>query len=157
MRNTKLKKGFTIVELIVVIAVMAVLSVGAVVAYRGVQAHGRRTALTADVNALVESVNRFNQNAWGNNSVARNPGLTPTLTVAGTATTPPHTITLTADNRIEFVIPPHGIFNGETFYVRFTSPEARARAINFMDYDAATRRASAATGRISNWGYPAIQ
>jgi len=48
----KMQKGFTLVELIVVIAVIALLAVGAMVAFRGVRAAALDEAVSADANRI---------------------------------------------------------------------------------------------------------
>lgn len=56
----KLRKGFTLVELIVVIGVLAILAVGAVLAFRGVQDNARRASLRDDARRVITILNSIN-------------------------------------------------------------------------------------------------
>ena len=58
-RNKK-RKGFTLVELVVVIAILLALGVGAVMALGGMADTAERAALTSDANTAVRSLNLFN-------------------------------------------------------------------------------------------------
>jgi len=59
MKN-KLRKGFTLVELIVVVAVLALLAVGAVLAIRGVQRNARMASNRAAAVTMSQAFNQFN-------------------------------------------------------------------------------------------------
>ena len=56
----KKRKGFTLVELIVVMAVLLVLSVLAVMAYSDIQETFRRSARVSDAGAIARSINTYN-------------------------------------------------------------------------------------------------
>lgn len=56
MRNRPLSRGFTLVELLVVIVVIAVLAAITVVAYRGIQGRARDAERVQDVNAIVKAL-----------------------------------------------------------------------------------------------------
>jgi type IV pilus assembly protein PilA len=62
-KQLKNKKGFTLVELIVVIAVLALLAVGAVIFFMGIMANARRSTFRRDTAMLVDAANHFNHNA----------------------------------------------------------------------------------------------
>ena len=57
--RSKSKKGFTLVELIVVIAIMAILAVGAVIFFNGVRENAQRAALSSDAEMLAGVLNQF--------------------------------------------------------------------------------------------------
>jgi len=57
----KTTKGFTMVELIIVIAVLALLAVGAVLAFQGVQRNARVTTNRTAAQNLVDQMNMFIQ------------------------------------------------------------------------------------------------
>jgi prepilin-type N-terminal cleavage/methylation domain-containing protein len=59
----KSNKGFTLVELIVVIGVLALLAVGAVLAFTNVQRNARIAAANSDAARLADALNTFNSNA----------------------------------------------------------------------------------------------
>lgn len=59
----KLKKGFTLVELIIVIAVVALLAVGAIIALAGIQRNARRASRSDEARALANALNYFNASA----------------------------------------------------------------------------------------------
>lgn len=54
------KKGFTLVELIIVIAVLALLTVMSVFVFMGVQNNARRSKLMTEARGIVDNVNRIN-------------------------------------------------------------------------------------------------
>jgi prepilin-type N-terminal cleavage/methylation domain-containing protein len=58
--TNKKRKGFSLVELIVVISIMLVLSVLAVVAFTNISDSAREAAERADANAVARSLNTFN-------------------------------------------------------------------------------------------------
>jgi len=66
----KLKKGFTMVELIIVIAVLAILAVGAVIAFQGIQANARRSNLLTASNSLAAAIRGINNEAGSRETVA---------------------------------------------------------------------------------------
>jgi len=55
------KKGFTMVELIVVIAILALLAIGAVLAFIGIQANARRSIAMREARMLVQALNHYNE------------------------------------------------------------------------------------------------
>ena len=56
----KKNKGFTLVEMMVVISILALLSVGGALFYGGVRYNAARAALSADTMALAAILNDFN-------------------------------------------------------------------------------------------------
>jgi prepilin-type N-terminal cleavage/methylation domain-containing protein len=61
MKNLyKSKAGFTIVELLVVIVVIAILAAITIVAYNGIQARGRTSSAAAGASALAKKIEAFN-------------------------------------------------------------------------------------------------
>ena len=63
MEKNKIKKGFTLVELIVVIGIIGILAVVAIVAFGGIQASAQRATIQATANQVVSQVNIFNNQA----------------------------------------------------------------------------------------------
>lgn len=66
---SKMKKGFTLVELIVVIGVLALLAVGAIVAFGNVQRNARRSNRRVSATSLSRNLELFNQSASDHSSV----------------------------------------------------------------------------------------
>jgi type IV pilus assembly protein PilA len=61
MLNTKLKQsGFTIVELLIVIVVIAILAAISIVAYNGIQSRGKASAAQSLANSIVKKAEAFN-------------------------------------------------------------------------------------------------
>jgi prepilin-type N-terminal cleavage/methylation domain-containing protein len=69
MIKSKRGKGFTLVELIVVVAVLLILSVLAVVAYSNITASARQAALRADGSRLAGALNNYNSMCPGENVI----------------------------------------------------------------------------------------
>jgi prepilin-type N-terminal cleavage/methylation domain-containing protein len=80
MKHSKLRKGFTLVELIVVVAVLALLAVGAALAIRGIQDNARRAANRAAAVHLVTQLNAWNSMADSDDHVVATP---PSVEFAG--------------------------------------------------------------------------
>lgn len=57
--NLKTSKGFTIVELLIVIVVIAILAAISIVAYSGIQQRGRDSGRAADVSNLVKALTAY--------------------------------------------------------------------------------------------------
>lgn len=53
------KSGFTIVELLIVIVVIAILATISIVAYSGIQTRARATAITSDLKATEKALNAY--------------------------------------------------------------------------------------------------
>jgi len=68
-KSMKARKGFTLIELIVVVAVLLSLSVLAAVAYRGMIQEAERTRRVANANALATSLNSWNAMATQANQI----------------------------------------------------------------------------------------
>ena len=160
-RSLKKRNGFTLVEMVIVIGVLAILSTGAVVAFTNVQGNARRTTLQSDANALAAAINNFNAQLIGN-SVANDGNLlaqplaltTPTdwanedlPGISPVPTAEPWTIT--------FRIPQRGVAAAQINTVSFESQNHMTRAINFIDYTeivaGETRHASASIVAIGDW------
>ena len=60
MKRSKKVKGFTLVELIVVMGILAVLAVGAVMVLNGFRENAQRAALVADAQMLAGILNQYN-------------------------------------------------------------------------------------------------
>lgn len=56
MTTRKQEKGFTIVELLIVIVVIGILAAITIVAYNGIQARSRTTAVTADLRSIEKAM-----------------------------------------------------------------------------------------------------
>ena len=65
----KKKKGFTLVELIVVVSVLLILAVLAVVAYSNITDSARQAALRSDASTLAGALNNYNAMCPGNNVI----------------------------------------------------------------------------------------
>lgn len=65
MYTTK-QKGFTIVELLIVIVVIAILAAISIVAFTGIQQRGRDSARVSDVNSISKALTAYTAdgNAW---------------------------------------------------------------------------------------------
>lgn len=129
---TKSNAGFSLTEIIIVVALIALLTVGAVAAYGGVQRNARLTALHNDASALATAMNNFNaQAAQGNrltigpppNNFPNNTLLTVVgvTTAVGAANITPTSITL--------IVPASGVRGEARFDVHFETVNHRDRAI----------------------------
>ncbi len=58
--RAKSQKGFTIVELLIVIVVIAILAAISIVAYTGVQENARNTQRAANAKAVIDAANAYN-------------------------------------------------------------------------------------------------
>lgn len=68
--DSKVSKGFTIVELLIVVVVIAILASIAIVAYAGIQTRARDTSVIQDLNSLEKKIQVYsiqNNNLLGNN------------------------------------------------------------------------------------------
>ena len=59
-KRMKKRGGFTLVELIVVVAILAVLAVTAIMAIGGVREQAEKSALDANANTVVRTLNTYN-------------------------------------------------------------------------------------------------
>ncbi|MCL2576690.1 MAG: prepilin-type N-terminal cleavage/methylation domain-containing protein [Defluviitaleaceae bacterium] len=155
-KSLRKNDGFTLVEIIVVISIIAILSVMSVVAFNGVQANARRSALSSDASALAAAINHFNAQTRGDTRVQNNGNLLASpLSVTGTNVLTGTTITTSpgAPFSIRFAIPQDGVRPPEDIVVTFESADHRTRAINFIDYNlvGTGRHAVVATSDIQNW------
>lgn len=112
----KNRSGFSLVEIIIIVGIIALLSVGAVAGFQGIQGNARRSAAYAEASALASALNSFNAIALDPISAgAAQVGITP-LQLEGWI----DTATSTFDNdRIELVAPPRGVRGQENFVVHF--------------------------------------
>lgn len=67
--QNKNRKGFTLVELVVVIAILAVLSVGAITGYSNVRDGADEAVAKANASVIVNSLNTFNTLAHTDNQI----------------------------------------------------------------------------------------
>jgi prepilin-type N-terminal cleavage/methylation domain-containing protein len=119
-KSLRSNKGFSMVELIVVISVIAVLAVLSSVAYRNVQINARRAALQADVTALAGILNSHNTYAT-----------TPILTAAQVTAIDPGSAT------VNVTTPARGATGPQTFTVHLESPARRTIVESFLTAPAA--------------------
>jgi len=59
MTDTTYKKGFTVVELLIVIVVIAILAAISIVAYNGIQKRGRDSNRVSDISAIEKSIRLY--------------------------------------------------------------------------------------------------
>lgn len=82
----KNQKGFTLIELIVVIAILLLISVLAVVGFGNIIDNARDAALRADAGRLAGQVNNFNTFAHPNNRILTDAQLLAAIGVTGNVT-----------------------------------------------------------------------
>jgi len=112
--KAKPTKGFTLVELIVVIAILVVLSGMAVVAFVGLTAAAERNAAEADAAALASALNNFNAYARGDARIENAAGLSAAL----------------VGNAVVLEVPPVGVQTEPmVFTVRFDDVPRANRAV----------------------------
>jgi len=140
MRKMKQRKGFTIVELLIVIGVIAILSVTAIIAYSGMQANARRSVLRTDANNLVGALNNFNASGWVPIAPAGGPPYGTGDVTRATPVTAPHTVTSVTPGSGEvtvfYIIPARGTMGRTEFSVTFQSQAHFNRAVSFLEYNA---------------------
>ena len=62
MRHTDRQNGFTIVELLIVIVVIAILAAITIVAFNGIQNRARETSLKSDLSNVAKQIEVFRAN-----------------------------------------------------------------------------------------------
>ncbi len=87
--NSKIKQsGFTIVELLIVIVIIAILAAITIVAYNGIQQRANTAAAQTASNTMIKKLEAYNAlkstYPTGINSVARDMSAVPEATLAGT-------------------------------------------------------------------------
>jgi prepilin-type N-terminal cleavage/methylation domain-containing protein len=157
----KRKSGFTLVELIVVIAVVLLLSAGSLAAYRGITLGSRRSALTSDAAALAGALNSFNALSSTKIGVQTNVGTNQRTTLTAFQSASPANAAMlkfvpvpatfnTNTVGIILTVPSAGLLHAprETLIV-FDSHEQFVRALSFLSYSNTTGQFSVNTARIN--------
>lgn len=79
LKTNQNQKGFTIVELLIVIVVIAILAAISIVAFTGIQQRGRDSARASDVSNIVKAVTAYtteDNGAWPTDAASMNTALT---------------------------------------------------------------------------------
>jgi prepilin-type N-terminal cleavage/methylation domain-containing protein len=117
--------GFTLVELIVVIGILALMAVGATIAIRGVIINARRTALVNDATRLAETINQYNATVEHNNRVEPNGSNNPVIPAEFRQ----------GNGTVEFVAPyPNNELDPLILTVMFATDERLDEVITFVTY-----------------------
>lgn len=139
IKNLKDQKGFTIVELLIVIVVIGILAAIVIVAFNGVQARANKTAAESAAKTVQKKLEAFNavKSAYPGTQAAMNTETESTLTGSGIsiATTPDST---TGKNTVK-VVPCGLVGTGTTatatgaqiFYYDYTATPALPTAPQF--------------------------
>jgi prepilin-type N-terminal cleavage/methylation domain-containing protein len=121
----KEKGGFTLVELIVVIGLLLLLSVGAYFVMRGVQENALHSALKHDANALAEAINNYN-------ATVASFGGTPVEAVG--ENNPPDLDGFIADNVVVLVVPTIGGTETISFSVSYGNETRLNQVVDSVMY-----------------------
>jgi prepilin-type N-terminal cleavage/methylation domain-containing protein len=135
MNKQKLYKGFSLVELIIVIAVLALLAVGSVAAFVGIQANARRSMINTNASALVSALNNYNVQVTTAEGLSGT-GTRVVLPAAGGNLHPTNNnvVVNNATFTISITVPARGVRAEDTTVVVFDSLAQMQLAVSFIDY-----------------------
>ena len=130
MLNTKIKQsGFTIVELLIVIVVIAILAAISIVAYNGIQNRGKASSAQSAANVVIKK-------AEAANAAGTTAGY-PTTT-AGFTTTNAQEAALAGSNLTLAAISTAPASPATIEYLPCTTPSGAGARVAYWDYSAAT-------------------
>jgi prepilin-type N-terminal cleavage/methylation domain-containing protein len=129
------QRGFTIVELLIVVVIIAILAAITIVAYNGIQNRAKSSSIAASAASLQKKLEAYNidQTAW--------PATVSVLTGAATSTVyylPTGTVTQMAADPTTANLP--GDAKSVTFYKCVTGGNPAGYQIKYWDYNSATAK-----------------
>lgn len=133
LRHTHSAKGFTLIELVIVIAILAIISAVAIPAYMNIASTARDNASRAALGAIRESLSISYANSATGGGTPTYPVLVGTLFTTGVVPAEPYTpssaVTTTAENPIATFSGAGGyVYNQTTGEVRINSSNVPARS-----------------------------